>query len=171
MALVMHELATNAAKYGCLSVPTGMLAVSWKLLGGSERRVRIAWRESGGPEVTPPTRTGFGSRLLPAAEGADRRGDHAILEGIPVIGMRERLRRDSNFEEVAERPPAFRDIPDEQPITRDRLLDGLLVPLHCGDQLSRLRVARGERAPLDPEHAVDQVEVALPSRVDLGARC
>jgi PAS domain S-box-containing protein len=65
LALVMHELATNAAKYGCLSVPTGMLAISWKLLGGeTERRVRIAWRESGGPEVRPPTRTGFGSRLL-----------------------------------------------------------------------------------------------------------
>jgi PAS domain S-box-containing protein len=78
MALVMHELATNAAKYGCLSVPTGMLAVSWKLLGGSERRVRIAWRESGGPEVTPPTRTGFGSRLLQRSLSNELKGSAEI---------------------------------------------------------------------------------------------
>jgi two-component sensor histidine kinase len=55
-----------------------MLAVSWKLLGGSERRVRIAWRESGGPEVTPPTRTGFGSRLLQRSLSNELKGSAEI---------------------------------------------------------------------------------------------
>jgi PAS domain S-box-containing protein len=64
--LAFHELATNAAKYGALSVPDGHVAVSWTLQRSakSTRLVEIAWRERGGPPVTPPKRQGFGSRLL-----------------------------------------------------------------------------------------------------------
>jgi light-regulated signal transduction histidine kinase (bacteriophytochrome) len=59
LALVFHEMMTNAAKYGALSVPGGQLAVHWWL---DERLgLRIEWNESGGPEVKPPTRRGFGS--------------------------------------------------------------------------------------------------------------
>jgi two-component sensor histidine kinase len=61
----MHELATNAAKYGALSAPGGKLAVTWAVNGAGEaRRLKVHWREAGGPPVTPPSRRGFGSRLV-----------------------------------------------------------------------------------------------------------
>jgi two-component sensor histidine kinase len=64
--LVFHELATNAAKYGALSVPGGCVRVGWALQGERERLV-LTWLESGGPPVTPPSRRGFGSRLVQAS--------------------------------------------------------------------------------------------------------
>lgn len=61
LALLLHELATNAAKYGALSTPEGAVAVETRLDGGT---VTIAWRESGGPLVSgPPAREGFGTQL------------------------------------------------------------------------------------------------------------
>lgn len=68
--LALHELATNAAKYGALSAPDGHVEVAWTL--GRRARdnvplVDIVWRERGGPPVRPPTRRGFGSRLLERA--------------------------------------------------------------------------------------------------------
>lgn len=65
LALVLNELATNAAKYGALSTDDGVLDLSWDVTGvDGEQRLRILWRESGGPPVTPPARRGFGSRFL-----------------------------------------------------------------------------------------------------------
>ena len=61
LGLLFHELATNAAKYGALSVPEGRVEVSWDVTGTGP--LRIEWREVGGPPVRPPERTGFGSRL------------------------------------------------------------------------------------------------------------
>jgi two-component sensor histidine kinase len=61
LSLILHELATNAAKYGALSVPDGRVALSWTAQDGI---FRMHWREFGGPEVQPPTRSGFGSRLI-----------------------------------------------------------------------------------------------------------
>lgn len=62
IGLAVHELSTNAAKYGALSVPEGRVAVSWSRTGnGSEdARLHMSWVESGGPEVIPPSRRGFG---------------------------------------------------------------------------------------------------------------
>jgi two-component sensor histidine kinase len=62
--LVLHELATNAAKYGSLSTAAGRLEVAWQVREGEGRRLALAWRESGGPPVGPPSRQGFGSRLI-----------------------------------------------------------------------------------------------------------
>ncbi|AWB24016.1 histidine kinase [Methylobacterium currus] len=64
LSLMLHELATNAAKYGALSSPTGRVAVTWELAGSAEILLRLRWQESGGPPVAPPTRGGFGSRLI-----------------------------------------------------------------------------------------------------------
>jgi PAS domain S-box-containing protein len=65
LTLALHELATNAAKYGAWSNETGTVAVSWEMIAGGEApSVRFIWRESGGPEVVPPERRGFGSRLV-----------------------------------------------------------------------------------------------------------
>jgi two-component sensor histidine kinase len=69
-ALVIHELATNAAKYGALSTPVGEVAIQWSVEEkGDEPRFSFSWRESGGPQVTPPTRKGFGTTLLNSAIG------------------------------------------------------------------------------------------------------
>ncbi|HYC04051.1 MAG TPA: PAS domain S-box protein [Azospirillaceae bacterium] len=63
VAMALHELVTNAAKYGALSTPGGRVAVGWTL-EPSRRRLTLVWAETGGPEVRPPTRRGFGSTLL-----------------------------------------------------------------------------------------------------------
>lgn len=61
LALALHELATNATKYGALSCPEGHVSLKWYVQG---QTLHLDWEESGGPRVTPPTRKGFGSRLL-----------------------------------------------------------------------------------------------------------
>jgi two-component sensor histidine kinase len=64
IGLALHELATNASKYGALSVPAGKVTIRWLYLDGDRRRLRIEWSESGGPPVAEPTRTGFGSIVI-----------------------------------------------------------------------------------------------------------
>ncbi len=66
LSLALHELATNAAKYGALSVGSGSLAVTWQVHQHDKHGaiLELNWRESGGPRVLPPAQTGFGSRLL-----------------------------------------------------------------------------------------------------------
>jgi PAS domain S-box-containing protein len=64
VAVILHELATNAAKYGALSVPAGRAVVSWRLV---EDGVELNWREECGPSVAAPSRAGFGTRLLRSA--------------------------------------------------------------------------------------------------------
>lgn len=65
ISLALHELATNAAKYGALSSKHGCVAVTWDLFGAGQGRVfRMTWSEAGGPPVEPPVRKGFGSLVL-----------------------------------------------------------------------------------------------------------
>jgi two-component sensor histidine kinase len=66
LTLAFHELATNAAKHGALSVPAGSVRVSWVIRPAAKggREVELGWRERGGPPVCRPERKGFGSYLL-----------------------------------------------------------------------------------------------------------
>ncbi|WP_339651874.1 chemotaxis protein CheB [Halopseudomonas pelagia] len=65
LAMAIHELASNAAKYGSLSVPKGQLTVSWAVTEGPDRQLCLNWTESGGPPVPgPPSRRGFGTTLI-----------------------------------------------------------------------------------------------------------
>ena len=65
LAMALHELMTNAAKYGALSVPDGRVSVHWSLIRIEEgERLDLTWTESGGPAVEEPSRRGFGSRLI-----------------------------------------------------------------------------------------------------------
>ncbi len=61
MALALHELGTNATKHGALSVDSGWVEVEWQRV---ESKMHLQWREHGGPPVSPPTRVGFGTKLL-----------------------------------------------------------------------------------------------------------
>jgi two-component sensor histidine kinase len=65
LSLLLHELTTNALKHGALSNAAGRVQLNWQSIDRQEDpRFRLQWREIGGPEVVPPTRKGFGSRLL-----------------------------------------------------------------------------------------------------------
>lgn len=65
VSLVLHELATNATKYGALSCDDGRIALAWRVAaGGEEPELVMEWRESGGPPPAAPGHTGFGSRLI-----------------------------------------------------------------------------------------------------------
>lgn len=76
LALVLHEMATNAAKSGSLSRPEGRLHVSWRLAGNGD--CRIAWRERGGPAVSPPAAEGFGSTLIRRAIPHELQGEAEV---------------------------------------------------------------------------------------------
>ena len=65
LSLALHELATNAAKYGAFSIATGHVAVKWQVR--DDGGLGLSWTESGGPPVMPPTRRGFGSSLIERA--------------------------------------------------------------------------------------------------------
>jgi two-component sensor histidine kinase len=63
LGLVLHELTTNAAKYGALSVEGGVVRINWRV-GKDGRDFHLTWHESGGPPVTPPTSQGYGTQLI-----------------------------------------------------------------------------------------------------------
>ncbi len=62
VAVTLHELATNAAKYGALSTAKGRVAIEWS--DTPDGRLTLRWTETGGPPATPPTRQGFGTRII-----------------------------------------------------------------------------------------------------------
>nr|WP_293868368.1 PAS domain-containing sensor histidine kinase [uncultured Alsobacter sp.] len=65
IAMALHELCTNAVKYGALSKPDGRVSIAWEeVMSGQTRQLSLEWREMDGPPVAPPTRRGFGSRLI-----------------------------------------------------------------------------------------------------------
>ena len=84
LAMVIHELATNAAKYGALSVPGGHVGVEWSYFDDEKkgRSLRIRWQESGGPEVATPSRRGFGTRLVKEGTAFELRGS-AVIDYAP----------------------------------------------------------------------------------------
>ena len=76
LAMVFHELTTNAVKYGALSASSGRVEVNWRIVQGASQPALlwIEWRESGGPPVTTPTRHGFGSRFIEGSVSAELQG-------------------------------------------------------------------------------------------------
>jgi two-component system, chemotaxis family, CheB/CheR fusion protein len=97
-ALVIHELATNAAKFGALSTPGGQVAISWSVEERGENPIFLfSWQESGGPGVTAPDRNGFATTLLKCALSGEAtphleyapQGLHFTLEGLLSAVARE----------------------------------------------------------------------------------
>jgi two-component sensor histidine kinase/integral membrane sensor domain MASE1 len=81
LSLALHELATNAAKYGALSDRNGKVRISWTIVReGESSKLKLKWQERGGPQVAQPTRQGFGTALLKAIF-PDARFDYAV-EGL-----------------------------------------------------------------------------------------
>jgi PAS domain S-box-containing protein len=77
LTLALHELATNAAKYGALSVPDGRVAIRWDLDApdGGAGRFRMCWRETDGPPVAPPAKKGFGHVVISEMVASSLRGE------------------------------------------------------------------------------------------------
>lgn len=88
LGMVFHELATNAAKHGALSVPQGRVDVAWSATrppDGAPAFLRLTWRESDGPTVPPRTRRGFGSRLIEGSVASELSGK--VTLDLPPQGL------------------------------------------------------------------------------------
>ena len=84
LAMAFHELTTNAAKYGALSVPGGRVEIAWRPVEeGGRTLLCIDWREEGGPPTAPPKRRGFGSRLIEGSIAAEL-GGRARIDYTPT---------------------------------------------------------------------------------------
>ncbi|MET0868183.1 MAG: HWE histidine kinase domain-containing protein, partial [Pseudorhodoplanes sp.] len=142
MALVLHELATNAAKYGALSSNTGKLDVQWSMTeeGGCE----IRWTESEGPPVSPPRSHGFGSVLINRSIPYDLGGESEI--SYDIDGVKARFLIPSKY--ISRRLP-----PEERPRETPEVELG-------ADNLNGLKILLVE----------DQLVIAMDAEMMLAAR-
>ncbi|MBX9932229.1 MAG: PAS domain S-box protein [Methylobacterium sp.] len=79
IAMALHELGTNAVKYGALSREGGTVAITWTVEREAQTVLHLRWAERGGPPVAPPTRTGFGSRLIERSLARELAGDVQLI--------------------------------------------------------------------------------------------
>ena len=80
LSMALHELCTNAAKYGALSTAAGGVEIRWQVEDDADGlQLALSWQERGGPPVTPPDRRGFGSRLIERGLASELRGTTQIL--------------------------------------------------------------------------------------------
>ncbi|HEX7943608.1 MAG TPA: HWE histidine kinase domain-containing protein, partial [Phenylobacterium sp.] len=93
IAMALHELGTNAVKFGALSVPGGVVRLAWAE-GPGEEEVRIVWQESGGPRVETPVRKGFGTRLIQEALARELRGQVRVAHDPAGLRCEIAFRRD-----------------------------------------------------------------------------
>ena len=83
LSMIVHEIATNAAKYGALSNETGTVTLDWEVATDMPKpQLRLIWTESGGPPVTAPVQRGFGSRLIERS-ASDQLGGEATVDFLP----------------------------------------------------------------------------------------
>jgi two-component sensor histidine kinase len=83
LSMILHEIATNAAKYGALSNDSGTVTLDWEVIQESAgRKLRLVWTEAGGPPVTAPVQRGFGSRLIERST-RDQLGGEATVDFLP----------------------------------------------------------------------------------------
>jgi two-component sensor histidine kinase len=83
LSMIVHEIATNAAKYGALSNDTGTVRLDWEIIEEtSGQKLRLIWAESGGPHVVAPVQRGFGSRLIERS-ARDQLGGEATVDFLP----------------------------------------------------------------------------------------
>ncbi|WP_051904100.1 sensor histidine kinase [Neorhizobium vignae] len=91
LAMGLHELTTNALKYGALSTHNGQVAINWQIVEGAKPLLRLTWTESGGPPVVAPSRRGFGVRLIERSLAQDLGGKASVIFDQPagIIGTME----------------------------------------------------------------------------------
>ncbi|WP_426038663.1 HWE histidine kinase domain-containing protein [Brevundimonas sp. DC300-4] len=142
LSLALHELATNAAKFGSLSRVEGQISVSWRV--SDDGSLILTWRETGGPTVMAPTRRGFGSSLIERALALET-GGRATIDYAPTGVICEIMLPKSALVEIGDRAlmrveppeapvPAY-DIPDKPRllIVEDSCLVILTLEAMCED--------------------------------------
>ncbi|HEV7408120.1 MAG TPA: sensor histidine kinase [Bradyrhizobium sp.] len=82
LSMIVHEIATNAAKYGALSNETGTVTLNWEVFENTGSNLRLIWTEAGGPPVVAPAGRGFGSRLIERS-ARDQLGGEATVDFLP----------------------------------------------------------------------------------------
>jgi two-component sensor histidine kinase len=83
LSMIVHEIATNAAKYGALSNDSGTVTVDWEVIKENAKpQLRLIWSEAGGPHVIAPVQRGFGSRLIERS-ARDQLGGEATVDFLP----------------------------------------------------------------------------------------
>ncbi|HVY89201.1 MAG TPA: HWE histidine kinase domain-containing protein [Hyphomonadaceae bacterium] len=169
LALVVHELSTNAAKYGSLANDTGTVLVSWRVLPGGD--LELTWTERGGKPVERPTRAGFGSTLIGRVIPFDLAGEAEIdfpSEGVTarfVIPARhvEAAKAADGAEASAGRGAAPAAVAGPSLSGKRVLLveDQVLIALDAESCLRGLGAAQVVIAPTS-EHAIKQISQARP---------
>lgn len=172
MALVLHELVTNSAKYGSLSVPHGTVVLDWAR--GERGDLDMHWREIGGPPVSPPTRKGFGTTIIERSVPYDLGGEAttryepagfeadfripARHVAEPRVGGRPAIR-------FPRQAPGHREEPPSDLLAGQRLLlveDSLIIALDAEDIVLRLG-AREASTAASVDAALDLIETSPPT--------
>ncbi|TXK62322.1 HWE histidine kinase domain-containing protein [Alkalisalibacterium limincola] len=164
LALVLHEMTTNAVKYGALSVDTGHLRVAWRV--DEEKCCHIEWTERGGPEVQPPHHEGFGSTLIRRSIPFELRGEVKVdylPEGVHAVFSLpgDHLRVDTVDDRATEAIKAPSGGLAGQP-TVLLVEDNMLIALDTEHVLQRLGAAQVEVAG----NVVDALEILSHVSVD-----
>jgi two-component sensor histidine kinase len=147
LALALHELSTNAAKYGALSVMSGRIGLTWELLPES---LLLRWTENGGPPTQPPASPGFGIRVISASIERQLEGEVAFHWRPEGLHCSLRVPRGSNIEPMVRHAGIHRTADDDKPAlplrlaTGNRILlveDEILVAMMMKDILTELGFA------------------------------
>jgi light-regulated signal transduction histidine kinase (bacteriophytochrome) len=123
LALVVHEMMTNSAKYGALADSTGQVEVVWRI--DPNASLEIEWKESGGPPVQPPSRRGFGTTIIERSVPFDLKGEAEIR--FDLLGVQAKFIIPPNFVEMVTAIAGAAMRAEEQQSTRHRLSDTALI--------------------------------------------
>ncbi|MGV1754946.1 HWE histidine kinase domain-containing protein [Agrobacterium sp. CG674] len=164
VALLLHEMMTNAAKYGSLSVPSGRLDINWNIEDSGD--CRITWAENGGPEVVAPTRRGFGSKLIEKTVSYDLGGEVEIE--FAKDGLRAQIIIPAKhlyaFVAQPDAPKNGAGVIDEQILQGQSVLlveDQALIAMDTEELLSTLGASKVSIAST-VEAALNSIDVAAP---------
>ena len=148
LALVVHELVTNSAKYGALCDSTGVVNITWDLDDAGQ--LIISWQESGGPPVAPPLRRGFGTTIIERSIPYDLSGQSEIH--YELLGLRARLVIPARYvTRIQKSGPAARNRPakEEKSMFSGKVMvleDNLIIAMDAEQIMARLGASRVELA-------------------------
>jgi len=165
MALVVHEMMTNSAKYGALADSTGQVEVNWKVDPASG--LIIEWKESGGPPVQPPSRRGFGTTIIERSIPFDLNGDAELR--FDLLGVQARFVIPANYVQMMT-PGARTGVAQEQQDAEEPRLSGtalivednLIIAMSAEVILLELG-ARHVEAAASVKEAMSIIERSLPA--------
>ena len=165
IALVIHELITNSAKYGALSDSRGSVEIDVEMRNGGPLVLR--WAEKGGPPVKAPTRRGFGSTVIEQSIRHDLQGEAEVEYAL--AGLRAQFQIPARFVRLEtsgaadEAPAKGRIAQSERPVPKDVLVveDNLIIALDAEDMLHRLGVER-VRTASNVAEALRQIDERAP---------